>query len=362
MLFKIVPCFSNPTRKCIFVGMENPILVEVYRGGILESFHRGSVCVVNEQGEIVFQLGNPQQICYPRSAMKFVQALPLLVLGGVEAFGFTQEEIAIFCGSHNGEEQHLAVVRSILHKIGATAQDLGCGAQYPTHKKDADQLVRTDTKPSAIHNNCSGKHAGMLALCKLLGHSMTDYLNPKHPIQLLIVDYVSLFYGYPIEKMVCALDGCSAPVYSIPVYNQALCFMNLVNPAKFSEKQQAACNTLMAAVGKYPFMVAGSKRYCTDLMELCAPQIIGKTGAEGVFCMGFPKQKLGVCIKIDDGKMLPQYNVAQAMVEASGLFSKEHLISLHHYATEELKNFNKLYTGEISVKAELFAPFGLNFK
>ncbi len=342
--------------------MENPILVEVFRGGVLESFHRGSICVVNEEGEIVFQLGNPQQICYPRSAMKFVQAIPLIAMGGVEKFGFTEEEIAIFCGSHNGESRHLEVVRSILHKIGSTEQDLNCGAQYPTHKKDADQLVRTDTKPSAVHNNCSGKHAGMLALCKLLGHSTTDYLAPKHPIQLLILEYVSKFYAYPIEKMVCALDGCSAPVYSIPVYNQALCFMNLVNPVNFGENEQVACKTLMAALGKYPFMVAGSKRYCTDLMELCAPQIIGKTGAEGVFCMGFPEQKLGVCIKIDDGKMLPQYNVAQAMVEASGLFSKEHLITLHHYATEELKNFNKLYTGEISVKAELFAPFGLNFK
>ena len=125
--------------------MDNPILVEVRRGGILESFHRGVVCVVNAAGEIIFELGNSNQICYPRSAMKFVQAMPLIEMGGIDKFGFSQEEIAIMCGSHNGELDHLRVVRSILKKIDLDESFLGCGSQYPTNKRDADALVRTET-------------------------------------------------------------------------------------------------------------------------------------------------------------------------------------------------------------------------
>lgn len=342
--------------------MDNPILVEVFRGGVLESFHRGALCVVDSRGDIVFSLGNSMQLCYPRSAMKYVQVLPLIELGGISKFGFTQEEIAVMCGSHNGEDEHLRVVRSILNKINLDESALGCGSQFPTSKKAADFLVRTETKPLAIHNNCSGKHAGMLALCKLLNHDTKGYLDFNHPIQKLILRYVSEMYEYPQSKMVCALDGCSAPVYSIPLFNQALCFKNLVDPTHFSEKRQAACKIVIESITQYPFMVAGSKRYCTDLMQICAPQVIGKTGAEGVFCLSFSDQKLGVCIKIDDGKMLPQYNVAQALLEASGLFSTEQLQTLHHYANAELKNFNQLVTGEISVKTSLFEPFSTYFK
>ena len=333
--------------------MQNPILVEVYRANVLESFHRGAICVVNENNEVIFSKGNVEQICYPRSAMKFIQVLPLLVLGGMEKYGFTLQEIAIMCGSHNAEQEHLTVVESILSKIGLHKDDLYCGPQYPSSKRDSDQLIRDNKKPEHIHNNCSGKHAGMLALCQLMNVSIHDYIHPDHAIQQLILDYVEKVYEYPKEKMVTALDGCSAPIYSIPVINQAIAFKNLVSN-HYEEKLANACKIVMEAVSKYPFMVAGSKRYCTDMMQITAPQIIGKTGAEGIFCMSLPEQKLGVCIKIDDGKMLPQYNVAQAFVEATGLFSDEALAPLHHYLQEPLINFNKLNVGEIKAVNGLF--------
>ena len=333
--------------------MQNPILVEVYRANVLESFHRGAICVVNENNEIIFSKGNVEQICYPRSAMKFIQVLPLIVLGGIEKFGFTLQEIAIMCGSHNAEKEHLTVVESILSKIGLHKNDLYCGPQYPSSKRDSDQLIRDNKKPEHIHNNCSGKHAGMLALCQLINAPIHDYINPDHAIQQLILEYVEKIYEYPKEKMVTALDGCSAPIYSIPVLNQSIAFKNLVSN-HYEEKLTNACKIVMEAVSKYPFMVAGSKRYCTDMMQITAPQIIGKTGAEGIFCMSLPEQKLGVCIKIDDGKMLPQYNVAQAFVEATGLFSHETLKPLHHYLQEPLINFNKFTVGEIKAVNVLF--------
>jgi L-asparaginase II len=338
----------------------NPILVEVYRNKVLESFHRGVVCVVDNDGEIIFSEGDVNQICYPRSAMKFLQVLPLIENGGIDRFNFTLEEIAIMCGSHNAESEHLRVVNSILHKIGSDKDKLFCGPQYPTSKKDADELIRKNEKPQHIHNNCSGKHAGMLALCALLGVSSEDYINPNHVIQKMILDVCAEMYEYEKEKMVIAKDGCSAPIFSVPVYNQAVGFKNIVSPEKFSEARKSACKIVIEAISKYPFMVAGSKRYCTDMMQIYAPKIIGKTGAEGIFSLGLTEQKIGVCIKIDDGKMLPQYNVAQAFIEASKLFSDENLQPLHYYKQEELYNFNKFVTGEIKVREGLFENLKIN--
>ena len=337
----------------------NPILVEVYRNKVLESFHRGIVCVVDNDGKIIYSEGDVNQICYPRSAMKFLQVLPLIENGGIEKFGFSLEEIAVMCGSHNAEKEHLRVVNSILQKIGLDKEKLFCGPQYPTSKKDSDELVRKNEKPHHIHNNCSGKHAGMLALCVLLGVSTEDYINPNHPIQKLILDVCAEMYEYEKGKIVIAKDGCSAPIFSIPVYNQAVGFKNIVSPEKFSDKRNSACKIVVEAISKFPFMVAGSKRYCTDMMQICAPKIIGKTGAEGIFCLGLTEEKVGVCIKIDDGKMLPQYNVAEAFIEATTIFTKEKLQPLHHYSEEELYNFNKFVTGEIKVREGLFKDLNI---
>jgi L-asparaginase II len=337
----------------------NPILVEVIRGGVLESFHRGSVCIVNESGDIIFSKGNVQQICYPRSAMKLLQVIPLIVKGGIQQFNLTPKEIAVMCGSHNAEAEHLETVRSILTKIGCSEHDLNCGAQYPTYKKDADEMLIQGIKPGPIHNNCSGKHAGMLALCKLMGIDTKNYLHAEHPAQLEIRKACAQFYEYPEAEMTIALDGCSAPIFSIPIYNQALAYKNLVSAKKFGAANEDACNTIINSISTYPHMVAGTKRYCTDMMKITAPMVIGKTGAEGVFCMAFTQEKLGVCIKIDDGKMLPQYNVAQALLETSGLFSEEQLSPIHHYRQQEIKNFSKLITGEIRTVKGLFDGFSV---
>lgn len=332
----------------------NPILVEVYREGILESFHRGVVCVVDKDGKVLYSEGDVQQICYPRSALKLIQVLPLLEHGGMEHFGFTLQEIAIMCGSHNGEEEHQQVVNSILQKISLDKEHLFCGVQYPSDRKTANTLIKTDQKPHHIHNNCSGKHAGFLAYAVLRGWDTKDYINPQHPMQQEILQTTAEMYEYPKEKMTIAYDGCSAPIFSVPVYNQAVGYKNLVHPVQFSPQRQKACATIVEAISQYPYMVAGRGRYCTDLMQITAPRIIGKTGAEGIFSMGLTEEKIGVTIKIDDGKMLPQYNVAQRFVEATGIFTTEQLAPLKHYEREELTNFNKFVTGEIKTREGLF--------
>lgn len=327
----------------------NPILVEVFRAGVLESFHRGVVCIVDRDEKVVYSEGDIHQLCYPRSALKFFQQIPLLMSGAAEHFDFNTEEIAIMCGSHNGEDRHIQMVNSILKKIGLSPDHLLCGAQYPSDKRSANRLITSGEKPGAIHNNCSGKHAGFLAYSVFLGADIKTYLEPHHPTQTEIRRIAAQFHAMDEAAMHVALDGCSAPIYAIPVYNQALAYMRLVNPAFGDTKLREACDRVVHAAREFPFMIAGSGRYCTDLIQTCADELIGKTGAEGIYSLAFHKEIFGACIKIDDGKMLPQYNVAQKLVERSGLFSKETLAPLHHYMEEPLRNFNNWETGSIKV-------------
>lgn len=318
----------------------NPVLVENIRGGICESFHRGVVCVVNEHNEIIYEIGNSQQVCFPRSALKFFQQIPLITSGAFDHFQFTLKELAVMCGSHNGEAMHVETVQSILKKINCSEADLQCGAQMPTLKKDAHILIKNNEQPQAIHNNCSGKHAGFLAWCKFHSISHENYLEEHHPLHIEIKKVVAQFYNIPENSIVCGIDGCSAPIFAMPVYNQALAYKNLVAPEHFNNDAiSRACNLIVKAVGQFPEMIAGSQRYCTDLMAVTKSAIIGKTGADGVYSIAIPEKKLGISIKIDDGRMGPQYNVAQKILEILELISHDESEKLQHYLHVQNINF-----------------------
>jgi L-asparaginase II len=333
--------------------MSNPILVEVSRGEVLESFHRGVVCIVDKDDRILYSQGDVQQVCYPRSALKFFQQIPLLTSGAVEQFGFSEKEIALFCGSHNGEPQHVETVRSIFSKIGLDESYLQCGPQMPTLKEDMFRLIKSDLPPMRIHNNCSGKHAGFLAYCVYRGWPLDTYLDPNHPLHIEILDIISDFHRYPKDKIRQGIDGCSAPIFSFPVYHQAVAYKNLVQPSAFAESVQKACNTMVDAIAKYPEMIAGKKRYCSDLMRLSEGKLIGKTGADGVYSIGIRGLDYGVCVKVDDGKMGPQYNIAQSIIEQLGILSDAANTELRHYVRHENRNFGGLVTGETLVSEKL---------
>ena len=333
--------------------MSNPILVEVHRGDVLESFHRGVICIIGPDNQVVYSQGDVQQLCYPRSALKFFQQIPLLSSGAVEHFQFTQKEIAIMCGSHNGELQHVETVQSILKKIGLDESALLCGPQMPTLKEDQVQMIKQDLPPKRIHNNCSGKHAGFLAYCIYRGWPIDNYIDPNHALHQEILDIVSAFHAYPKAAIKTGIDGCSAPIFAFPVINQAIAYKQLIAPEAFSVEIQKACQIMFDAVNAYPEMIAGEKRYCTDLMRQSKGQLIGKTGADGVYALAIKPLQYGICIKVDDGKMGPQYNVAQAIVEQLNLLAPEAIASLRHYVVQENKNFGGLSTGYTKVSAHV---------
>lgn len=331
----------------------NPILVQSMRGEVVESFHRGVICVINKEKKIVFSLGDVEQVCYPRSAMKFFQHIPFFSRGGAEEFDLTLEEIALICSSHNGEKQHVETVKKILAKGGFTENDLECGAQMPELSSDQADLIKSEQKPSSIHNNCSGKHTGFLLFCRLLGVDHKNYISPEHTIQKIIAETCSRYYETPISDSHIGIDGCSAPIFSYTVYKQAVAYQNLINPIDFPEKEQKACAVMIEAVTTYPFMIAGTKRYCTELMGVAGDNVVGKTGADGVYCMSIFNQDLAVCIKVDDGKMGIQYVVAQSLLSNSGLISKAQAAILERFVHYETKNFGGLIVGEIRPNPEL---------
>ena len=318
----------------------NPILVENIRGEVVESFHRGSFCVVDEQGNVIWSEGDIQQVSFPRSALKYFQHIPFLLSGGFDSFGFGDRELAIMCASHNGEPMHLEVVDDVLGRISLNSDALKCGAQQPTLKKDFVALIKANKEPSCMHNNCSGKHAGFLAHCSHNHLDLEDYLSASHPLHQQIKQITSLFYEVQENELEVGLDGCSAPTFGMPLYNQALAYKNLVSPMPWkNEALTNACDRIVKAVTQYPLLVAGSNRYCSDLMRITNGRIVGKTGADGIYCLSIPHKKWGIAIKIDDGKMGPQYQVAQEILMKLNLLTAEEAEQLQAHWHCDNKNF-----------------------
>jgi L-asparaginase II len=323
----------------------NPILVTQNRGNIIESFHRGVVCVVDENKKVLFSVGNIHQPTYPRSALKLLQIIPLIESGAADFFQFTDQEIAVMCGSHNGEEQHVNTVQSILNKIGLDSSLLRCGAHPPFSILEAERFFRDNQTATGLHNNCSGKHAGFLALSVYMGAPLQDYLQPEHPVQKSILKSVMKMTEIT-HQPARAIDGCSAPIYALTPFQQSVGYMNLIKNSRTTTDEGRACLRIIDSVSTYPEMVAGADRYDTQMMQTIGDRVIGKVGAEGIFCLAFRNKGLGACIKIDDGKMLPQYLVAQKLIVQLESLSIEEKQTLSIWEDLKINNWNGIQTGE----------------
>lgn len=333
----------------------NPVLVQSTRNGTLESFHRGVVCVVGASGEVVYSAGDVQQICFPRSAIKYMQVLPLLESGAADHFQITAAEIALICASHNGEPEHVEGVKKLLQRTGIDTGELGCGAHAPYHGESYAQLLMSGNRPTELHNNCSGKHTGFLILARYMGVPTEGYLNPDHPVQVLVREALADLCEMKAEHFLAGTDGCSAPNYAMPVINQATGFRNLGMPRGNARRDQA-CRRVLQSIAEHPQMVAGTGRYCTELIRETGGKIIGKLGAEGVYCMSVPEKKLGIAIKVDDGSTGPQYNVAQAVLVKLGLISGDTSDKMKRWLSTPILNFKKNQTGSREVTPELLNP------
>lgn len=306
--------------------------VLISRGEITESSHRAHIAVVDSHGNIIASLGNPNAVTFARSTAKLMQAIPVIESGAADDYGLTDSEIALLCASHNGEHAHVDKAQSILHKAHKTPEHLQCGAHSPYYAPAAKALREAGIAPVALHNNCSGKHSGMLALCTKLNVSSDNYLSIEHPVQQLMLKTVSEMVGVPAEDIPLGIDGCGVPVFGMPISALALGYCRLGHPDELAEPRKQACKRILKSVKENPFFLAGSERFDTRLIEVTGGRIIGKMGAEGVFALTVPDQGLGVVIKIEDGSLRALYvAVMEALIQLQLLSEKEleELASFH---------------------------------
>lgn len=324
-----------------------PLSVQVTRGGIVESEHSIKAVIVSSTGKIVESWGDVDALVYPRSAIKAMQALAFIEMGGAERFGFSDDEISICCASHNGEPEHVATVQSMLDKLASSETDFECGCHWPMRAEAGYVLAGEGKEPNQLHNNCSGKHAGMLGLAKLLGVSPEGYIGIDHPVQKKIADTMADMCEYDYSTAPWSPDGCSAPTWAMPLTNLALAFAKFASPDSLSPGRQKACKTLYDAVVEYPFMVAGTARYCTDMMRILQKRVFLKVGAEGVYIAAIPELKLAIALKCEDGAVRAAESVMTALLDHVGITSFVADNIMQKYRSVTLKNWEKRKTGEV---------------
>jgi L-asparaginase II len=291
----------------------NPLLVEVTRGQMVESRHRAAVAVCDADGKLVRHWGDIERPVYARSAIKPLQALPLIETGAADEFRLTPAEIALACASHSGEKRHVDTVRAWLARIGRSEADLECGPQPPFHDRAAMARIEAGAESAAIYNNCSGKHTGFLATAVHRGEKTKGYIRLDHPVQQRILGTLEQICGLDLGPAPKGIDGCGIPVIGMPLGNIALAMARMADPAKLPEHRAAAAKRIVAAMIAEPFMVAGTGRFSSNLMGALGGRAALKGGAEGVYVAILPQHGLGIAIKCDDGAGRAA-EVAMAMV------------------------------------------------
>lgn len=325
----------------------SPVLIELTRGSLVESIHGGSLAIARPNGELVIALGDISRPVFPRSAIKSMQALPLIESGAADHYGFGPAEIALACASHSGTERHTTLAASMLKRAGLDHGALGCGAHMPGHEATAKAMMRAGAEPIALHNNCSGKHSGMLATAAHLGEAPADYWRPDHPVQRRIHVTLRDVTGLELGADVRGIDGCSVPNWAMPVTALATAFARMATGEGLGPARRKAAERIMAACWAEPELVSGPGRLDAHLMGGLPRRLFSKTGAEGVYCAALPERGLGIALKADDGN--PRASHAAMAAIACRLFPELELPP----ALAPLRNWRGFEVGTVRVGADL---------
>ncbi len=324
----------------------NEILAKVYRGNTIESIHCGSVVVVDCSGKLIYRIGDPNFITFLRSSAKPFQAIPVVELGVAEAFGFTQQEIAIIAGSHNGEKKHVKLVKSILKKVGLNKGFLQCGTHVP-HYYTASGITPPKKRFSPLQHNCSAKHAGMLALCVYKSWNLKNYLKPSHPVQKLILRKISELCEYPEKRIKIGIEGCGAPTHGLPLKNMAIGFSKLVTFRSKNEITSQALQVVADSMWKFPEMVSGKGRLDYALTTASRGNIICKAGAEALHCAAIPDKGWGLAVKILDGTRRAVNPTSVEVYRQLGILRNSDAKKIKEFASPSIYNHKKARVGFI---------------
>lgn len=333
--------------------MPDPVLVEITRGGVVESFHHGALAVLDADGKVVLSLGDIDRPIFPRSAVKGFQALPLIESGAAEKFGLTDAEIAMACASHSGEARHAETAARTLAKAGLDATCLECGAHWPMGEKAARALAASGALPSALHNNCSGKHSGFVCVAVQEGFDPRGYIQPAHPLMREITASLAAMTDYDLTSTAVGVDGCSIPTFAIPLRNIAHGFAKFGTGQGLGPARAKAAARLRKAVAAEPFFVAGSERFDTVVMEALRERAFTKTGAEGVYCAALPEVGLGIALKIEDGAGRAAETVMAALLARFLDLSEAEAAIVMPRTDFPMKNWNGIEVGRMRAASSI---------
>jgi L-asparaginase II len=313
-------------------------LVVVTRSNRIESIHKGSICVADSQKNIIYSIGDPTKKVFLRSSAKPIQAVALVNSGAIDRFKISHEELAIICASHSGEDFHREAVKSVLDKIGLTEEDLDCGVANPYNPDMINEVIKKGERPSPLYNCCSGKHAGMLALCRYYNYPVKGYAEPEHPVQQLILKTTAELLECRKEDITIGIDGCGIPTFMITLHQAAYLYSLLACGSDGKGKYKEAFGQIQESMTTCPRMVNGDKEFCTDLISLSKGKIIGKVGAEGIYCVAVPEKQIGICVKISDGNERGVYPVTIHILKQLGILNDNDIEKLKLWAYPPIKN------------------------
>ena len=323
--------------------------VEVLRGDVVESIHKVHVAVVHAEQGLTASAGNPAHLSFVRSAIKMFQVLPFVEAGGVDHFGLTGEELALCVASHGGEPFHVAAARSILAKVKINEAALACGPHLPLHEPTAHAMIAAGEQPQKIHNNCSGKHAGMLACCMCQQWVTNGYHKPNHPLQQRVRSTIERWMRVHADAVSQAVDGCGLPTFALALDAVA---EGCARFAAAAAAGDAAPKRIVDAMVHHPEFVAGSHRLDTDLMRVAKGRVFAKVGAEGFYCAGVPSMKLGIALKVEDGNKRGAEPALLAVLRRVGAITAPDLDHLADYIRPNILNTRQDIVGCIRVNLE----------
>ncbi len=316
----------------------NPVLVNRWRGNAIESRHRGAVAVVDIKGRSVLEFGDVRQHVFPRSAIKFLQAIPFVESGAVEQFGLDERHIAMACASHNGEPIHVGLARDWLERLGASHNDLECGACMPMDEATAFELLGEGRGPERLHNNCSGKHLGLLSTCVVCKDELRNYRLYNHVAQQRWFEVVESFSKLRVAQLPWGYDGCAIPTLALPLHRVATAMARFGDVSGLQGARRDAVSRIHQSLTAHPYLVAGRDRLDTDLMQQLAPRIFAKVGADGVFTACLPEAGIGIALKIDDGRDSAARVALGAVLVSLGLVNADEAYGLAEWFTPAIPN------------------------
>ncbi len=326
----------------------NPVLAELTRGNWVENRHRGAFVVSDAAGRIIAAAGDIGRPVFPRSAIKSMQALALVTSGAIDRFHLADEELALACASHQGEDFHVSGVTAFLGHLGLGAADLECGAHAPTYAPAREKLRAAGAAPSALHNNCSGKHSGMLAVAEALGVPTAHYVDRDHPVQQAVRAGIELVIGEPLSEDRCGTDGCSIPTWAAPLRAFAGGFARMATGEGLPPAIGAAAHRIFDAATGHPELVAGTGALDTEVMRAFGGRVFQKGGAEGVQCGAVRDKGWGYALKVDDGNMAASHAMVAALLLAIADPDEAQRRVLERFATQTIRNVRNRDVGTLA--------------